>query len=151
MCVTNISRHIQNILYCNNVQVCCLQLGQLFSSITLQTLSSCKWISLQLEHSPGTTYEPSHGTTMELRLTLDPVTPEELYHWVVIPQNWLYPMHGSRMLECTMFSLQVWGSTLTTSCVRRNLLLFWDTIQFYLLLYSAFILVVSKWRIFDTY
>ena len=49
------------------VQVCCLQLGQLLSSITLRILSSCKSTSLQLQHSPSITYEPSHGTTMGSR------------------------------------------------------------------------------------
>ena len=44
------------ISYCTAcVQVCCLQLDQLLSSITLPTLSSCKSILLQLQHSPGTT------------------------------------------------------------------------------------------------
>ena len=74
-------------MYC--VQVCCLQLDQLMSSITLQTLSSCKSISLQLQHSPGTTYEPSHGTTMESRLSLDHVTITIIvsFHWVVTTQH----------------------------------------------------------------
>ena len=31
-------------------------------------------VLLQLQPSPGTTYEPSHGTTMELKLSLDPIT-----------------------------------------------------------------------------